>query len=272
MPVLLLLCLLLPGALPAQSVPLVLDAGTKVKTIEVERSRGNAVFSLNALEPLGATVETDARTARLKLYGATFNFQYTSPFFTVGNKVHQLVAPPRKSTRGVLVSTQFFTEILPAQFRDRLTYSGGVVKVKNAARRDTAKAAPRQTTTPRKPDASVKARPAPPNVSATRVVIIDAGHGGKDPGARGLNGLREKNVTLAVSLKLAALLKDRGFEVHLTRTRDTLIALSDRPHFANEWKKNRPATLFVSIHANWGVKGMEGYETYFLSEARTDDE
>src|SRR5687768_4621587 len=146
MPVLLLLCLLLPSALAGQSDPLVLDAGTTVRTIEVERSRGNAVFNLSALEPLGATGESEARSARLKLYGATFNFQYTSPFFTVGSRVHQLVAPPRKSSRGVLVSTQFFTEILPVHFRDRLSYSEGVLKVKRPARRDTAKVTPKKTT------------------------------------------------------------------------------------------------------------------------------
>ena len=273
MPVFLLLCLLLPSALAAQSVPLVLDAGTRVKTVEVERSRGNAVFNLNSLEPLGATVESDARTARLKLFGATFNFEFTSPFFTVGNKVHQLASPARKTTRGVLVSTQFFTEFLPAHFSQRLAYSEGVLTLKTA-KRDTAKTPRRPAIRPagRTESSAVKALPAAPAASSARVVVIDAGHGGKDPGATGLTGLREKNVTLAVALKLAALLKDRGFEVHLTRTRDTLIALADRPHLANHWKNGRPATLFISIHANSGVRGMEGFETYFLSEARTEDE
>jgi N-acetylmuramoyl-L-alanine amidase len=104
------------------------------------------------------------------------------------------------------------------------------------------------------------------------VVVIDAGHGGKDPGKVGPNGLAEKTVTLSVATKLAAQLRRSGYEVHMTRGRDTLIALADRPKLANQWKKNRPATLFVSIHANSGVKGSEGYETYFLSEARTEDE
>ncbi|MGQ0813134.1 MAG: N-acetylmuramoyl-L-alanine amidase family protein [Gemmatimonadota bacterium] len=105
-----------------------------------------------------------------------------------------------------------------------------------------------------------------------RVVVIDAGHGGKDPGKVGPTGLTEKTVTLTIALKLEALLRARGYEVHLTRASDTLIALADRPKLANEWKKNRPATLFVSIHANAGGTSAEGYETYFLSEARTEDE
>jgi N-acetylmuramoyl-L-alanine amidase len=244
-----------PPALHAQGVPLVLDAGKRVKTIEVERNRGNAVFNLESLEPLGATVESDTRGARLKIFGVTISFEYTSPFFVTGDQVHQLATPARKGPRGSLVSTQFFTEWLPQNFREKLSYSGGILKLKSAPVRDSTSA---RTTTSGDPK--------------TRVVVIDAGHGGRDPGKIGPNGLTEKNVTLSVALKLAALLRDRGFEVHLTRSRDTLIALADRPHLANQWKKNRPATLFVSIHANSGVRGSEGFETYFLSEARTEDE
>ena len=75
MPVLLLLLLLAsPAVLRAQGVPLVLDAGTRVKTVEVERSRGNAVFNLETLAPLGATVTKDARGATLKIFGSTITF------------------------------------------------------------------------------------------------------------------------------------------------------------------------------------------------------
>ncbi len=261
MPVLLLsLLLLAPAALPAQGVPLIVDAGTRVKTVEVERSRGNAVFNLESLAPLGATVKSDARGARLEIFGTTISFEYTSPFFVAGSKVYQLATPARKGPRGSLVSTQFFTEWLPANFRERLSYSEGVLKLKPD------EPAPAS----RKPASATERKPAA--AKEARVVVIDAGHGGKDPGKIATNGLNEKNVTLTVALKLASLLRDRGFEVHLTRTRDTLISLADRPHLANEWKKNRPATLFVSIHANSGVRGAEGFETYFLSEARTEDE
>lgn len=104
------------------------------------------------------------------------------------------------------------------------------------------------------------------------MVVIDPGHGGRDPGKVGPGGASEKSVTLSVATKLAGMLRRAGYEVHLTRTSDTLIALADRPKLANQWKQNRPATLFVSIHANSGVASAEGYETYFLSEARTEDE
>ncbi len=111
-----------------------------------------------------------------------------------------------------------------------------------------------------------------PTMGAGRVVVIDAGHGGRDAGRIGPDGVREKDVTLALSKQLGAVLRQRGYEVHLTRARDTLISLADRPRRANEWKAGRAASLFVSIHCNAGVPGSRGFETYFLSDARTEDE
>lgn len=108
------------------------------------------------------------------------------------------------------------------------------------------------------------------------LVVIDAGHGGVDPGARGPGGAREKDVTLAVAFRLAETLRaEGGLEVRLTRDRDTLIALRDRPRLANAWRTQdgleRPA-VFISIHANaHRQSAAHGFETYFLSEAKTED-
>lgn len=110
-------------------------------------------------------------------------------------------------------------------------------------------------------------------VARTRVVVIDAGHGGRDPGKIGPTGLKEKDVTLRIAHRLAAELRDRGYEVHLTRTRDTLIALADRAKLANRWRAERPGAVFLSIHANAArSRTARGFETFFLSDARTDDE
>ncbi len=111
-----------------------------------------------------------------------------------------------------------------------------------------------------------------------RSVVIDAGHGGPDNGMSGvsLSGERvaEKHITLAVALQLAEELRAQGVTVHLTRSRDTLIALSDRGRIANAKK----ADLFISIHVNaanprWrDATSARGFETYFLAEAKTEDE
>lgn len=112
---------------------------------------------------------------------------------------------------------------------------------------------------------------------AKPLVVIDAGHGGVDPGARGPNGTREKDITLRVARALAEELRRSGdFDVRMTRTSDTLIALRDRTRMANRWRAeggngDRPA-VFISIHANaHRDRGTRGFETYFLSDAKTAD-
>lgn len=111
-----------------------------------------------------------------------------------------------------------------------------------------------------------------------RVVIVDAGHGGVDRGMSGPIGspkkVFEKDIVLAVARELKASLERRGIAVVMTRTRDSLIALGDRGKIANQAKGD----LFMSIHVNaanprWKEPGgARGYETYYLAEAKTEDE
>jgi len=102
-----------------------------------------------------------------------------------------------------------------------------------------------------------------------RRVVIDPGHGGKDPGAIGPGGLREKDVVLKIAMKLEKRLqRDLGLETILTRRDDVFIPLDERTAIAN----TRRADLFVSIHAN-ATRGRRtrGIETYVLNFA-TDEE
>ena len=98
-------------------------------------------------------------------------------------------------------------------------------------------------------------------------VIIDAGHGGKDPGAAGLFGLVEKTVTLDISRRLARQLENHGIKVAMTRDQDVFLPLHDRTSLANSQRGD----LFLSIHCN-SLKSPspQGIETYFLKPARTE--
>ncbi|WP_027390172.1 N-acetylmuramoyl-L-alanine amidase [Chrysiogenes arsenatis] len=100
-------------------------------------------------------------------------------------------------------------------------------------------------------------------------VVIDAGHGGRDPGAIGYRGLREKDVVLDLSLKVADYLRRHStLDVLLTRTTDVFLPLEARTAFANTKK----ADMFISIHANASRNTKAfGIETYFLNIA-TDPE
>jgi len=105
---------------------------------------------------------------------------------------------------------------------------------------------------------------------AAKTVVIDPGHGGLETGAKGRFGNLEKDITLAISLKLKALLeKELGVEVVLTRDRDVDVPTETRSAVAN----NHKAALFISIHANGSVqRKAAGSETFFLSLNATDEE
>ncbi len=96
---------------------------------------------------------------------------------------------------------------------------------------------------------------------AVRRVVIDAGHGGTDPGATTAQ-IQEKEITLDIGRRLRMLLEREGFEVVVTRESDHTIALKDRARLANESKSD----IFLSIHVNALIKHTEsrGIETYYL--------
>jgi N-acetylmuramoyl-L-alanine amidase len=104
--------------------------------------------------------------------------------------------------------------------------------------------------------------------TAVRKVVLDPGHGGKDPGAIGAGGIAEKDIVLSVAKKLARKLKrEMGIEVVLTRKEDTFVPLEDRTAIANA----EDADLFISLHMNASPNGdARGLETYYLDN--TNDE
>lgn len=101
-------------------------------------------------------------------------------------------------------------------------------------------------------------------------IVIDPGHGGLETGAKGKLGNLEKDITLAIALKLKAVIeKNLAFRVVLTRDRDMDVSLDQRAATAN----NNKASLFISIHANSSYrKKANGSETFFLSLNATDEE
>jgi N-acetylmuramoyl-L-alanine amidase len=112
----------------------------------------------------------------------------------------------------------------------------------------------------------VEALPMPTPAAGFRTIVIDAGHGGDDTGARGEKGTLEKDVTLGIARRLRSALEARiGARVLLTRDDDRAVGLDERAALAN----NNKADLFVSIHANASVHAATtGAEVFFLSVER----
>ena len=107
------------------------------------------------------------------------------------------------------------------------------------------------------------------NTTTQRVIVIDAGHGGKDPGCIGKGGTQEKTVVLSVAKKLKNKLDANGYKTYLTRSNDTYLKLDERAEFAEK----KHADLFISLHANANPsRDMKGFSIYTLSEIASDEE
>ena len=182
------------------------------------------------------------------------------PFARVGSAVIPLASAPVIDREALLVPLQLVSEVLPRLSPTRFAF-------------DPVRSELRVTAV----IASTASRPVARS-RARRRVVVDAGHGGPDNGMsgpiRGRNKIREKDITLAVSMEVARSLRRQGVDVIMTRTTDTLIGLYDRGPIANQ----SGADLFLSIHVNaanmrWPRPGdARGFETYFLAEAKTEDE
>ena len=100
-----------------------------------------------------------------------------------------------------------------------------------------------------------------------KLVVLDAGHGGNDPGAVGRHGLREKDVSLDIVQRIKRILQANGLNIIMTRNSDKFIQLPTRAEIAN----NKKADLFISVHINANPsRKLSGFEVYYLSD-RVDD-
>ena len=207
---------------------------------------------LAPLLPVTVVAESPTRY-RLELAGVSFGLEVGIASTTVAGQVRPLASAPTIRDRQLFVPLQLISEVLPSVAPN--------LRWDNAARQ--------LVIGPPTATASAK--------SKTRLVVVDAGHGGPDNGMTGPIGapisIYEKDVTLAVAKRLGVELKARGLRVVYTRTTDTLIALSDRGKIANQ----AGGDLFISVHVNAANLGWKepaaarGYETYFLAEAKTED-
>jgi N-acetylmuramoyl-L-alanine amidase len=270
-----------------------IESGSYQAAVAESTARGYAALPASVLVGVGAEVSYGGAGVVVQVGARAIAIAPGSAEVRVDGAPRTLAHAVYEEGGVIFLPVQFFLDLLPA-------LSGGEVAV-DAAARSIRGTLPRASATVQRRDvvASALGRRPPPPVDAPapppaaeapprsadppapraeqpprrRLVVVDAGHGGRDPGALGSGGTREKDVTLAVARRLAALLRrDPSLEVRMTRDRDTLIALHDRARMANRWRAEGQPALFVSVHANANPSRSEkGYETYFLAEARTAD-
>lgn len=243
--------------------------------IQIASHRGYPAFDASALGPLGwgAATRPDGEDVVLRhRSGLTLRFTPGSPFFLWDDGLLQTAHAPYWFGESLYLPVQLLVDLFPGLLPRAYRFDSErfVLQVEGAG--DASEATVRNPV----PGSLSTLPPAatPTGARAPRIVVIDPGHGGEDPGAIGGRGTREKDVALAMAMALAReLANDPEIEVRLTRDRDVAVPIWSRGELATEWKGDRPG-VFISIHANAlpDRTGVRGFETYFLSEARDEHE
>ena len=259
--------------------------------VPIATDRGYAAVPLSTLEGLGWSVAEGQNAMALRgPEGTEVLLRPDSPFFRWNDDVLQAADAPYRGRGTTMIPLQLLTDFMPRRLPAvyefdrqtrtlRITGAGFDGLAMLPSGRAVVGLAPGAVDPGRMipdPPAEVGRTEfrAPSPYTGTRVVVIDAGHGGADPGALGPGGVREKTVALGVAKALANILEgEEGLEVVETRKGDVLVPIWDRGELATEAKGERPG-IFVSIHANSSPSRPQarGFETYFLSEARTEHE
>ena len=278
----------------AQSVGSLVVRGPddEMQSLVVTRPRGYSTVQADALASLGLSVETSSSGLDVRMNGDSpvVRFVFGSPLFWWDADLLQLVDVPFMAGGTSHVPLQFILDFLPARMEQTFAYSpdDGVLEILDPGlwsriAGESGRTGAEELVEPTPFSGSVGS--AVPGAAAAemstigpeaekRVVVIDPGHGGKDRGTAGPGGRREKDIALAVARQLARELRaDEGLEVYMTRDRDEFVPLWERGEQATLWKGERPG-VFISIHANYSTRdaSIRGFETYFLSEARTEHE
>jgi N-acetylmuramoyl-L-alanine amidase len=274
--------LLVALALQAPDVVHVRGVARDTTLVVVATPSGGALRADVVLPLIGGSVSAGAPGRwTVNAPGVSFTLVDGVPFATTDSGPIPLAAAPILRNGALLLPLQILADLVP-RIGNRIVWDPAARELRafrNLARNAGASTGAIPAPADRAPTIrTVKSAPQSAPPAHRRLIVVDAGHGGVDPGMHGPIGQRtslyEKDITLGVAKKLARELENRGVGVLMTRTADTLINLFDRGKIANAAKGD----LFISIHvnaANMGWKdpaGARGFETYFLAEAKTEDE
>ena len=273
------------------AMPLVVKTPTETVRIPTIATATGPMVSVDALKrvmPIHVSRDS-ASWYTVEMWGGRLQVESGATTIRVGDDVRPLASSPTVRNGTLLLPLQVVSEVFPAVLPNIRwdAENTRLVLFMSGPGNKAATANPRTVGTTTSSDGDVKAPEFIParggslpdvQVKGKRhLIVVDAGHGGVDNGMTGPIGggpkIYEKDITLAVAKRLGSQLKARGVDIVYTRTTDTLIALDDRGRIANKTKGD----LFISVHVNaanpnWkDPGGSRGFETYFLSEARTED-
>lgn len=249
------------GAIPSLPVALTVSTPRGETSLSLRQSPGGApmVPARRFASALDGSIEIENGWVVFTVARQPFRLLLGAPVFSFQGVLHPMPASAAIHQDTLYLPYQFAVEVLPDIFPERYRFDAATGRLSEAG-----------TLAISRPER----QRLPNGLLPGHVVAIDPGHGGDDPGNPGLyfpRGIREKDAVLQIGLKLRDELEERGIKVRMTRTRDTLIALRDRGGYCTE-----ECDLFVSLHVNSlrkrrGYTDINGFETYLLAEARTEE-
>lgn len=268
--------LLIAAALLPQQVLIATPRGQASVPVTTERGSA-AVAAVLLTTPLGLAATLDGSSVQVTLGGRHFAFDLGAPFVRCEGGTYPLVGAPYVARDTLFLPLHWLTDHVPRLLAGRYRWDAALARFDEVPSQAVSLATPPVSSHPAG-NGAVGAVPKPHPLTGLRqahTIVIDPGHGGIDPGNPGLHfprGLTEKDITLGIGKLLSAELVRRGLNVVLTRASDTLVDLADRPVFCRA-----DCDLFVSIHVNSMPAGrrqtqVNGVETYFLSDAKTEDQ
>ncbi len=257
-----------PELAPAQ-LTVQTPRGTVRLPILLDPLAGPAVAGETLVRALNGALREGAPWVEVTVARQSFRFLEGAPLLVFNDRLQPLAGWAFRLRDSLYLPLQFVTEVLPTLLAERYRYDAVQARLVESGPVPVVVApapAPVQETPSRLPNGLLPGH----------VITVDPGHGGRDPGNPGLyfpRGIREKDVTLAVSLLLRDELRRRGVRVVMTRTTDTLINRVDRaPYCTNE------CDLFVSLHVDaLDPRGrrrygeVSGFHTIIVGEENTED-
>lgn len=236
-------CSTLFSVIQLDSLDIAIKGTSQISKLQIIELNNIEYFSIDQMAAIWKANVKEERTDKriyLNLYDEQFIFLTHSVFYTFRNVDYKLVYPLLSHKGKYYLPKEFLVTSLPVLFKDKVNWNGKKLIITK------------------------------PNDNTIKTIVIDPGHGGKDPGAVGRRlKAQEKDINLAVSLKLKTYLEQElGVNVLMTRSDDRFVSLQERTKFANEHR----ADLFICVHTNASKdRSSRGVEVYYLSTAKTTE-
>ena len=212
----------------------------EIKTEVFNETEYVPLSELNRLFKASITEDLENSRVNITFYNETLVFLLNSSYFSFRNTVFNFLYPVLLQNEQYYIPLYCLTNALPQAMAQQFCYNEKLQVLKAETPKD----------------------------NTIRYIVLDPGHGGKDPGAVG-SYTKEKDITLQMVQKLKTVLEQKlNVTVYLTRSTDEFVSLQDRTKFAN----GKKADLFVSLHCNASTaRSSNGLEVYFLSTSRTTE-